>query len=248
MQKFEIFHEEQWHPLKHLGLTNSFWSINSKTIIYTWIVLGFILIFCLTARFAIKRKYSIPGFLALSFVRTFNNLITNTLSRFYLNHFLFITSLFTFIFVCNIISLIPWIDEPTADPGTTLALGITSFFYVQISAIRAKGIIEYIKEYFSPFFLLFPLNVIGELAKVISISFRLFGNIFGGSIISRLWTSAISGSIIKEMLGIVTGINLLIVFFFVMFEGFIQAFVFSMLTLTYLSVAITDEEHGENHK
>lgn len=241
MQKLQIFHEGHWRPLKKLGLTHSFWNINSETVIYTWIVLGLILIICLLARFAIKKKYSIAGFLTLSFVKVFNNLITNTLGKFYFNHFSFITSLFSFILICNIISLIPWIDEPTTDASTTLALGLCSFLYVQISAIIAKGFKEYIKEYFAPFFLLFPLNVIGELAKIISISFRLFGNIFGGSIISKLWTTAVSGSIIKELLAILTGVNLVIVLFFILFEGFIQAFVFSMLTLTYLSVAITHE-------
>lgn len=248
MQNFEIFHEQYWKPLEKLGFTHSFWNINTKTIIFTWIVLGIIFIFSILARFAIKRKYSILGFIFLSFVRSFNNLITNTIGFFSFNHFSFITSLFIFIFVCNIVSLIPWIDEPTSDASTTLALGISSFLYVQISSIIEKGFKEYIKEYFSPFFLLFPLNVIGELAKIISISFRLFGNIFGGSIISKIWISAISGSLLTEILGIITGLNLIIVLFFIMFEGFIQAFVFSMLTLTYLSVGIAHEEHnGETH-
>jgi F-type H+-transporting ATPase subunit a len=247
MQKFEIFDEHYWKPLENFGLTHSFWNINIKTVILTWVVLGFILILSLLARLAIEDKESISGFLVLSYVRSFNNLITNSLGKFSFTHFSFITSLFTFIFICNIISLIPWLDEPTTDVSTTLALGISAFLYVQISAIIAKGFKEYIKEYFSPFFLLFPLNVIGELAKIISISFRLFGNIFGGSIISRLWMSSISGSLITEILGIITGINLLIVLFFIMFEGFIQAFVFSMLTLTYLSVAIS-QDHEENNK
>ncbi len=243
MQNFDVFDEHYWQPLKILGLTSSFWNINSKIIIFTWITLLAIFIICLISRFLIlKKPDSVASFLVISYVKSFYDLINQTLGRFSFQHFTFVTSIFTFILFCNIISLIPWIEEPTADANTTLALGIIAFMYVQISSIIQNGFYEYVKEYFSPFFLLFPMNVIGELAKVVSMSFRLFGNIFGGSIISRLWTTAIAGSIIKELLGIFTGINLIIVLFFILFEGFIQAFVFSMLTLTYLSIAVRHEE------
>lgn len=242
MQKFELFEEHFWQPLSKFGLKGAFWNLSPKAIIFTWIVLFILLIVSIIARILIQKKDSFSGFLVLDFVRSFENLITQTLGQYSFKHFAFITSLFIFIVTCNILSLIPWLEEPTADVSTTLALGIISFLYVQMSSIQARGFKGYIKEYFSPFFLLFPLNVIGELAKVVSISFRLFGNIFGGAIISRLWLSAIAGSIIKESLAL--GVNLIIVFFFVLFEGFIQAFVFSMLTLTYLSIAIS-QDHGE---
>lgn len=242
MQNFDIFHKNFWRPLEKLGLTHSFWNVTSDIIIFTWVVLATIFIFALIGRYYINQPESIPGFLVLSFIRSFNNLVTQTIGFFSFNHFAFLTSLFIFILACNIISLIPWIEEPTTEVSTTLALGLVSFLYVQIAGIKAKGIKEYIKEFFSPFFLLFPLNIIGELAKIISISFRLFGNIFGGSIISKLWLSSISGSLLTEIAGILTGVNLIIVFFFVLFEGFIQAFVFSMLTLTYLSIAVSHED------
>jgi F-type H+-transporting ATPase subunit a len=88
---------------------------------------------------------------------------------------------------------------------------------------------------------MFPLNVIGKLASIISISFRLFGNIFGGAIISRIYFGVIEGSLIGEMIGLFSGINFLIMLFFGLFEGALQAFVFSMLTLTYLSMSIQGE-------
>src|SRR5690606_28978236 len=74
----------------------------------------------------------------------------------------------------------------------------------------------------------FPLNVIGEMAKVISISFRLFGNIIGGSIII-----VVISYLIHYML-LPIGLD----FFFIFFVGAVQAFVFTMLTLTYIAVAI----------
>ena len=101
------------------------------------------------------------------------------------------------------------------------------------------------KEFFRPFFLMFPINLIGHFSKIISISFRLFGNIFGGSIIMELYKNLIAGSILRETLGIFTGINFILLIFFGIFEGLIQAFVFSILTLTYLSLAIQKEPAAE---
>jgi len=245
MQKFEVFEEHFWNPLARFGLTSSFWGLSPKTIIFTWVVLLFILILCLACRYFLRKENGIPAYMILSSIRSFKNLTSQTLGIFSFKYFAFLSSLFIFILMCNIISFIPFLEEPTADPSTTIALGLIAFFYVQVTSIRVNGIKGYIKEYFSPFFLLFPLNVVGELAKIVSMSFRLFGNIFGGSIITKLWTSAIGGSFITELIGILTGINFIIVLFFVLFEGFIQSFVFCMLTMTYLSIAISGE-HAES--
>jgi len=243
MQELDFFAEHFWKPFEALGFSNSLLYLNAHTIIYTWCVLLALLILGFTTQYSLNHKPdSILSFMILSSVRAFKELFLQNIAIFYNNHFYFIFSLFIFILTCNLIAIFPVIEEPTTDVNTTLALGIIAFMYVQISMIRAHGIKEYVKEYFAPFFLLFPLNVIGELAKIISLSFRLFGNIFGGSIISRLWVSAASSSILTELLAIFSGINLIIVIFFVLFEGFIQAFVFTMLTLTYLSVAIQNEE------
>ncbi|MDR3647418.1 MAG: F0F1 ATP synthase subunit A [Candidatus Babeliales bacterium] len=243
MQELDLFSEHFWKPFEAFGFKSSLLYLNAHTIIYTWCVLLVLLIVGLTTKYFLKYKSdSMLSFMILSSVHAFKDLFLQNIATFYTNHFYFIFALFIFILTCNLIAIIPFIEEPTTDVNTTLALGIIAFMYVQISMIRAHGIKEYVKEYFAPFFLLFPLNVIGELAKVISLSFRLFGNIFGGSIISRLWITAASSSILTELLAIFSGINLIIVVFFILFEGFIQAFVFTMLTLTYLSVAIQNEE------
>lgn len=243
MQNLELFEQPSWQPLAKFGLTSEFWNINSHTIIYSWVTLFVLLVVCLFFRLYIqKTEASIVKSIVITIIRSFKDLISQTLGKFFYLHFALTTSIFIFIFFNNIISIIPGIEEPTTDPNTTIALGLVAFLYIQASAIKLKGFTEYIKEFFQPFFIMFPLHVIGEIAKVISISFRLFGNIFGGSIISKLWLSFISGGILKELIGIISGINLLILAFFVLFEGFIQAFVFFMLTVTYLSIALQQEE------
>lgn len=241
MQELDFFKEHIWKPFEYFGFTNTLLYLDSQVIIDTWIVLFVLLVFSLLSSYYVKRK-NIISFIILSSVKSFKELFAQNIEVFNRSYFYFIFSLFIFILSCNLIAIIPYVEEPTANVNTTLALGIISFLYVQFASIQVHGVKEYIKEYFSPFFLLFPLNVIGELAKVISLSFRLFGNIFGGSIISRLWSTAASTSFITEIIAIASGINLIIVIFFILFEGFIQAFVFTMLTLTYLSVAIQHEE------
>lgn len=242
MDGFELFDEHYWQPFARLGFTHPFFNINRTTIISTWIVLGIIGIAGVAIRSIIKRKptdtlrYSV-----MSFIVAFKDMVTQTLGFFSPKHFAFIAALFVFIVLCNCLSLIPGAEEPTRDLNTTLALGIISFLYVQYYAIRTHGLWEYIKEYFAPFFLMLPLNVIGKLATIVSMSFRLFGNIFGGSTISAIYFGVIYGSPLFEGAGSFLGINLLMILFFGIFEGFIQAFVFAMLTLTYLSTAIAHE-------
>lgn len=100
-------------------------------------------------------------------------------------------------------------------------------------------LVNYIKGFLEPIFLFAPVNIVSSLSTIISMSFRLFGNIFGGAVITHLFHGAIAGILALEILTI--PINILLTFFFVLFEGFIQAFVFSMLTLTYLAVEIQEE-------
>lgn len=242
MKNLELFKEATWKPLAQFGLTHQFWSIFPETLIYTWIVLGVLIVIIGLARYAMKKQDSIGQYLVLSFTNIFKEQVTESIGYFAFNHFAFVTSLFIFIVICNTISLIPFVEEPTIDINTTLGLGLTSFIYIQGASIRANGFIGYIKQYFYPFFLFFPVNVIGHLSSVISISFRLFGNIFGGSVIMQLWSGLISGILVFELLGIISFLNLLITGFFILFEGFIQAFVFAMLSLTYLAAELHHEE------
>jgi F-type H+-transporting ATPase subunit a len=139
-----------------------------------------------------------------------------------------ICALFMFLLFSNWLGLIPHLEEPTKDLNTTLGLGIMGFVIAHYAGIKSKGIKAYLKEYFQPIFFMMPLNVIGELAKIVSISFRLFGNIMGGSIII-LVVSYLTYSIILPPF---------LYAFFGLFVGTIQAFVFTMLTVVYISVQV----------
>jgi len=243
VNSLDLFEHHIIKPFAFMGLTHSFWDINLDTIIFTWLALLIIAMLALAGRTMLKYPETIPGYLSLSYARTISSMITQSTEKYRYRYVAFIGSLFTYIFICNLIVILPFVEEPTKDLNTTLALALISFTYVQREAIRAHGIWGYIKEFFKPFAVFFPLEVLGKLATIVSLSFRLFGNIFGGSIVGTMWAQALSGSIIAQTLGILLGINFIIMIFFGLFEGLIQAFVFSILTLTYLSMATREEEH-----
>lgn len=248
--------EWKWYPLAPFGITNPTYALEAQTITATWVALAVIVALILVARFFLRQKDSLGAYAIKSFIKSFMTLIEQSAGSFVYRYFSFITSLFLFIITCNWVALIPYVSEPTKDLNTALALGIVAFFYIQKEIIKVHGFAAYLKEYFLPFDIVFPLNIIaglvmlpiellGKAASVISISFRLFGNIFGGAIIIAIFHRSVSQSILFSTLGTLLGINLLLTGFFILFEGFLQAFVFSILTLTNMCMA-TSIEQGEH--
>jgi len=116
---------------------------------------------------------------------------------------------------------------PTADIATTFALALITFFMTQGFGIYAKGLWGWLKGLTEPIILLTPLNIIGELANPISLSFRLFGNILGGTIIMGLYYNLPW----FLMLGIPSALHA----YFDIFAGVLQAFIFVMLSMTFVS-------------
>jgi len=242
MKGAEFIETPQWTFASLTGYDIPFLNINSEIVMHTWIVMVLLAIVLASVNFILQNT-RIGRFLLLQFVGSFMDLTKQSFGNFIFSHCVFAASLFIFIALCNTASIIPWLDEPTRDLNTALSLGIISFCYVQWSTIKKNGLKQYILDFFKPIFIMLPLNIIGKFSSIISISFRLFGNIFGGSIITKLYFSAIRGSILLELFGILSGFNVLLVFFFTIFEGLLQAFVFSMLTLTYISIGTQDGGH-----
>ena len=148
----------------------------------------------------------------------------------------FICTLFLFLLLCNY-SGVFFFEEPTLDINTPLSLGLLGFAIAVYQAMRFKGFFGYFREMImEPIpIVMFPLNLIGELSKIVSISFRLFGNIMGGAVIIKV-VSWLVGYIILPI-GLYG--------FFGIFVGTIQAFVFTMLTLAYIGQGVELEEEEE---
>lgn len=236
----------QWNFLQPFGVTHWFFGINASTMIATWAVCIALVLTVLLCRFFFRQKNTMACFFITTGIKSFMDLCTQTLNnKFHYGHFSFVTALFLFILFCNIMGVVPFLEEPTSDLNTTLALGTVMFIYINYYAIQTHGIRKYIGEYFEPFFLMFPLNVVGKVASIISISFRLFGNLLGGSVITRIFMGTV-GSFTSLWLAFIPLIGAFlsvgVYLFFGIFEGFIQAFVFAMLSLTYLSTEIAQED------
>jgi len=242
MKSAEFLETSHWSLAPLIGKDYSLLRINSETVTHTWIILGIIILLIICARLLLKRT-TIGRFVILQFVSFFVDLTRQSFGTFIFSHCVFAASIFVFIALCNIAPIIPWLDEPTKDLNTTLALGIIAFIYTQAAIIKQQGIRTYVGGFFKPFFIMMPLNIISKLSSIISISFRLFGNIFGGSIITSIWFNVIRGSLLFETIFLVSGLNLLLVSFFTLFEGVLQAFVFAMLTITYISIGVQGEGH-----
>lgn len=240
--------EHSWDLGALIHQDSPFLLIHKPTVIDTWIALAILIAILLLARMALRSPKSRPYYIVISAVKTLMGMVEQSLGYFSFAHCCFGAALFIFILLCNTLALIPFLEEPTQDLSTTLACALISFFYTQTYAIKVHGFGGYLKEYFAPFFLMFPIHVMGKLASIVSLSFRLFGNIFGGAQITGMWLGAIQGRFILEIFGLISGINLVVMLFFGLFEGFLQAFVFTTLSLTYLSIAIqptSEHGHGE---
>jgi F-type H+-transporting ATPase subunit a len=160
----------------------------------------------------------------------FRDLVLETLGREKLHFTPYILTIFLFILLCNIIGVlpVPGIAEPTRNLNVPLGMAIVVLFVVHFASIREKGLKAYLKGYSEPFIFMAPLNFISEIAKGVSLAFRLFGNILGGAIIVLVISNLIRYILIP------VGLQL----FFGLFIGTIQAFVFTMLALSYTAVAI----------
>jgi F-type H+-transporting ATPase subunit a len=144
-----------------------------------------------------------------------------------------------FIFTANMIGKVPGMMSPTASLNVTLGCAVTVWVFYQLMGLREQGPIKYFLHFmFMPgapwwtCFLVFPIEVVSHLSRVMSLSLRLFGNIFGEEMVVLIIASIVPlvAPLPMMVLGIVTGT--------------LQAFVFVLLTIIYLAAAVhTDHEH-----
>jgi F-type H+-transporting ATPase subunit a len=134
---------------------------------------------------------------------------------------------------------VPLLRAASSDLNTTLAIALVSVFMTQIFGLRALGG-EYVSRFFNfrggPIgFYVGILELIGEVAKIISFTFRLFGNIFAGEVLLAVIVFLLPWVVVLPFLGLE------------LFVGFIQAFVFAILTLVFMTMATTSHEHHDTH-
>ena len=145
----------------------------------------------------------------------------------------FLTCIFLFVLCNNLIGAIPGIPAPTAHPVVPLGLAALTFLFYNFHGIRAQGLIGYIKHFAGPVWwmawLIMPIEIISHLARVLSLTIRLFANMFAGDMVTLVFFSLIPIGIPIAFLGLHIGVSLL------------QTYIFVLLTTVYLQGAVGEE-------
>jgi F-type H+-transporting ATPase subunit a len=170
-------------------------------------------------------------------------------------------ALFFFILIANWIEVIPTelnskthlLPSPTADTNLTYAMAVMAMVGVWSFGIRKKGWKGYFKHYLEPYPWMFPLELLQDLLKPVTLALRLFGNIFAGGIMIALIGALVSIAPLHIPIGgvFVVILNVIWKLFDTMFLGALQAFIFALLTVLYFGMAAAehgDGEHGEDHR
>ncbi len=200
----------------------------TDTIIFTLIIGAFLILLSLYVNISIKKFNKVPkgfqNFIELV-VETFANFTEDTVDKRYSFLGFWFFGVFSFILLSNLSGLIG-MRAPTADFATTFALAIGTFIMIHGFGIRFSGK-DYFKGYLDPMPVFLPINLIGEVATPISLSFRLFGNVLGGLIIMSMLYAAlplIFRFVVPPVLHV----------YFDLFSGSLQAFIFVILSLTFI--------------
>jgi len=198
----------------------------TTTVVYTWIIMALTaILFFLLGRGLKVRPTRLQNALEW-LVEALDGLIASMIPKQHRILLPLVGTLAVFIATANLGGLIPGLKSPTSDLNTPLALAIVVFFSVHYYGIRAHGLLGHLRHYVEPVFFLLPIEVAGELARTMSLTFRLFGNILGEEIVIAVLFLVLPAIVPVPMM------------LFSIFTSIIQAYVFVMLTVVYLGGAV----------
>ncbi|MBU0965933.1 MAG: F0F1 ATP synthase subunit A [Proteobacteria bacterium] len=142
----------------------------------------------------------------------------------------FVGTLFIFILVSNLLSVIPYYHSPTASLSTTSALALCVFIAVPVFGLSSRSLGSYLRQYMEPTFFMLPFNILGDLSRTLALAVRLYGNVLSGSIIGfvLLLIVPLFLPVVMSALGLLTGT--------------IQAYIFALLAMIYISSVLKNEE------
>lgn len=213
--------------LKYQMFGQDFWI--TTTTIGMWILTILILLIAVLARRTLMNAQDVPGTFqnvleyAYEMLGKMGDSILGSNTKRFINY---IGTIFIFILFCNLSGVLG-LRAPTADYGVTFLLGMFTFFIVNYQGIKNHGV-HHFTSLFEPTPILFPINLIGELANPLSISLRLFANLLSGVIIMGLWYGMLP---IFVNIGIPAALHV----YCDLFSGCIQTYVFCMLTMVYIN-------------
>jgi len=145
------------------------------------------------------------------------------------NYLGFLGTLFLFIAVSNLSTILPFYEPPTGSYSTTAALAVCVFVAVPFFGIRERGLGGYLGSYIKPTFLMLPFHVISEITRTLAMATRLFGNVMSGTMVLALLISI--APLIFPIGAIALGL----------LTGLVQAYIFTILSTVYIAAATSEE-------
>jgi len=223
----------------------------TETILVSWIVMALITGVCIWLTHDLKvENISKRQAAAEMLVEMANNFVIGNMGEKFRSFIPFVAALFTTSVVSNLISL-TGLRSPTADLSTEAAWAIVVFILITRQKIKTGGLGGYMKGFTQPIAVLTPFNILSELATPISMACRHFGNILSGVVINALIYAALAalssfvfgllpgilGELVSQIPLLSIGIPAVTSVYFDWFSGFMQAFIFCMLTTMYIADA-----------
>jgi len=210
----------------------------SATLVFTWVVMAILVLASILITSRLKKGPEISRWQAMleSLVSTMQAQIEEIMDGSSERFLVFLSSLFLFISLSNLLDLFPGFQPPTGSMYTTAALALCVFFAVPLFGIRSRGIKDYLKQYIKPNPVMLPFNIISELSRTLSLAIRLFGNIMSGSLIVGILLSLapILVPVIMQILGLLI--------------GQIQAYIFTVLAAVYIASAVGAQSKAKENK
>lgn len=144
----------------------------------------------------------------------------------------FLGTLFLFLFLSNLLTILPFYEPPTSSLSTTAALAISVFFAVPVFNIMEHGIVNYLKSYVKPVFIMLPFHIISEFSRTLALAVRLFGNMMSGVMILGI------------LLTITPFVFPIVMTVFGLLVGSVQAYIFCILASVFIAAAAHESEKG----
>jgi F-type H+-transporting ATPase subunit a len=199
----------------------------NATILFTWIVMALLVVGSwLVTRRLTSDVHPERGQNALeAVVEMVQNQIREISQEESYRYLPFIGTLFLFIVVSNVLSIVPGFQAPTASLSTTTALALCVFVAVPLFGISGQGLRSYLRQYTQPSPIMLPFNIIGEISRTLALAVRLYGNMMSGAMIVAILLVILPlfFPIIMQLLGLLTGV--------------IQAYIFAVLAMVYIASA-----------
>lgn len=210
----------------------------TETVVLSWVIIAAVTLLLHWLTKDMKTKdISKKQVVAEWAVQTIYSLVDDTMGKKWRKIAPYIGALFTFSILGSLISMLG-LRSVTADFNVPLTWALVTFVMIHTTNIKTHGLGGYLKGYAEPVPVMLPMNILSEIATPVSMSLRHFGNIVSGMVITSLLYFALSA--ITQKIGIAfctIGIPAVLSLYFDLFSGFMQAFIFIMLTMVYISNA-----------